>query len=118
MRLKERLNRVQSVRFFRWSRKSYAIFCSLKKCITISVLRREIVDCSQKKSNILPETITDTIIAELLQQCQFSRLRWDNYAINFEDYLPIEDQQEDILYQQSECEGICLKRQHSLIFCL
>lgn len=45
------------IRFKRWSRKSYSIFCSLKRVVSIGVLSNHIADASCEKSNVyaLPE---------------------------------------------------------------
>lgn len=39
----------KSFRFRRWSRKSYSVFCSLGKCITIGKLHKEAIEASLKK---------------------------------------------------------------------
>jgi hypothetical protein len=40
------------IRFKRWSRKNYSIFCSLKREVNIGVLAKNILDISFEKSNI------------------------------------------------------------------
>lgn len=40
-----------TIRFRRWSRKSYAMFYSLGKCVTIGNLKKEIADISLGKQN-------------------------------------------------------------------
>lgn len=43
----------QMIRFRRWSRKGYAMFCSLGKCVTIGSLKKGIADISLgKQTNI------------------------------------------------------------------
>ena len=42
----------QIIRFKRWSRKNYSIFCSLNRVISIGVLAKNIVEASCKKSNV------------------------------------------------------------------
>lgn len=38
-----------TIRFRHWSRKGYAVFCSLGKCVTIGNLKKEIADVSLGK---------------------------------------------------------------------
>ena len=43
----------QMIRFRRWSRKRYAMFCSLGKCVTIGTLKKGVTDVSLgKQANI------------------------------------------------------------------
>lgn len=43
----------QVLRFRRWSRKAYAVFCSLGKCVTIGTLKKGIADVSLgKQANV------------------------------------------------------------------
>ncbi|MDR2968387.1 MAG: hypothetical protein LBV32_02130 [Tannerellaceae bacterium] len=37
------------IRFRRWSRKGYAMFCSLGRCVTIGALKKGVADASLKK---------------------------------------------------------------------
>lgn len=37
--------------FHRWSRKRYAAFCSIGRCVNIGTLNYKIADCSLKKQN-------------------------------------------------------------------
>lgn len=47
------MNRVykyrQSLRFRRWSRKAYAVFCSVGRCVTIGCLSKAVADSSLSK---------------------------------------------------------------------
>ncbi len=38
-----------TLRFRRWSRKSYALFCSVGRCVTIGFLRNGVADASLRK---------------------------------------------------------------------
>lgn len=42
-------NKRTVIRFRRWSRKAYASFCSLGKCVTIGCLKKGIADASLRK---------------------------------------------------------------------
>lgn len=44
-------NKRTVIRFRRWSRKAYASFCSLGKCVTIGCLRKGIADASLGKQS-------------------------------------------------------------------
>ena len=44
-------NKRAVIRFRRWSRKAYASFCSLGKCVTIGCLRKGIADASLEKQS-------------------------------------------------------------------
>lgn len=51
--------------FRRWSRKRYAAFCSLGRCVNIGVLNCKIADCSLKKQKVQllsPENSANTVI--------------------------------------------------------
>lgn len=48
------VHKAVAVRFRRWSRKGYAIFCSLGKLVTIGRVCKSIADASQRKSGRLP----------------------------------------------------------------
>lgn len=39
----------QSIRFRRWSRKAYAVFCSVGRCVTIGCLSKAVADSSLSK---------------------------------------------------------------------
>lgn len=47
-----------SIRFRRWSRKQYAVFCSLGKQISIGCLRRSITDQALRKNALILKTAT------------------------------------------------------------
>lgn len=53
------------LRFRRWSRKSYAIFCSMGRCVVIGHLKNQIADSSLSKDTFLKEDCK-TIIRSLL----------------------------------------------------
>jgi len=42
----------QIIRFKRWSRKNYSVFCSLNRVISIGVLTKNIIEASCKESDI------------------------------------------------------------------
>lgn len=60
---KQNIVRDSNIRFSRWCRKGYAIFCSIKRCVTIAVLPEEIADCSVAKSK---KNILQVVISKLL----------------------------------------------------
>lgn len=49
----------QSIRFRRWSRKAYAIFCSVGRCVTIGCLSKAVVDSSLGKQKALTLAVMD-----------------------------------------------------------
>lgn len=60
---KQNIDRSNNIRFSRWCRKGYAIFCSIKRCVTIAVLPEKIADCSVAKSkkNILKVDLSSSL---------------------------------------------------------
>lgn len=51
--MKQWYSNKQVIRFRRWSRKGYAMFCSLGKCVTIGNLKKGIADMSLgKQANV------------------------------------------------------------------
>lgn len=51
--MKQVYSNKQVIRFRRWSRKGYAMFCSLGKCVTIGNLKKGIADVSLgKQANV------------------------------------------------------------------
>ena len=48
--MKRRLYRT-TIRFRKWSRKAYAAFASLGRCVTIGCLPKNVADCSLSKQN-------------------------------------------------------------------
>jgi len=58
---KQNYNITQSVRFRRWSRASYAVFCSLSACITIGTVCKSICEMSSRKSAIAQNQPTLTL---------------------------------------------------------
>lgn len=44
-----------NIRFRRWSRKSYAVFCSLGKVVTIGYLRKSAIQASMMKQHLTDE---------------------------------------------------------------
>ena len=55
--IKTTSKQILSIRFKRWSRKNYSIFCSLKRVVSIGVLSNHIADASCEKTDMfaLPE---------------------------------------------------------------
>lgn len=47
--MKKEIGKLQIIRFRRWSRKAYAAFFSLGKCVAIGCLKKKIADISLKK---------------------------------------------------------------------
>lgn len=47
--MKKKLSNNQFIRFRRWSRKAYAAFASIGKCVTIGCLRKSVADSSLSK---------------------------------------------------------------------
>lgn len=43
------ISATSTIRFRRWSRKAYAAFASIGRCVTIGCLRKNVVDCSLSK---------------------------------------------------------------------
>ncbi len=48
--MNKQISKSQIIRFRRWCRKGYAIFCSLGKTVAIGNLRKGIVEASLKKA--------------------------------------------------------------------
>ena len=47
--MKSRTPIISTIRFRRWSRKSYAAFACIGRCVTIGCLRKDVADCSLAK---------------------------------------------------------------------
>jgi hypothetical protein len=64
------------IRFKRWSRKNYSIFCSLKREVNIGVLAKNIVDASLKESSICnfiyPNIIHSDVFDDEENQLEFA----------------------------------------------
>ena len=61
----------QTIRFRRWSRKSYAAFASIGRCVTIGCLRKNVADSSLRKQDAvqtIPYFIHTMTINELKAQ--------------------------------------------------
>ena len=49
--MRRQISKLQIIRFRRWSRKGYAIFCSLGKSVVIGYLKKGIVEIALKKQS-------------------------------------------------------------------
>ena len=49
--MKRNQSPAQTIRFRRWSRKSYAAFASIGRCVTIGCLRKNVADSSLRKQD-------------------------------------------------------------------
>ena len=66
--MKRNQSPVQTIRFRRWSRKSYAAFASIGRCVTIGCLRKNVADSSLRKQDTvrtIPYSIHTMTIDEL-----------------------------------------------------
>ncbi|WP_373732186.1 hypothetical protein [Bacteroides heparinolyticus] len=50
--MKSRTPIISTIRFRRWSRKSYAAFACIGRCVTIGYLRKDVADCSLAKQKV------------------------------------------------------------------
>jgi hypothetical protein len=64
------------IRFKRWSRKNYSIFCSLKREVNIGVLAKNILDASFKESDnynfICPDITHSDVFDDDKDQLEFT----------------------------------------------
>lgn len=73
-----------TIRFRRWSRKGYAMFYSLGKCVTIGNLKKGIADVSLgKQANIC----TSFSVCQPLQEEDHAEDKWDEGVNPFENML-------------------------------
>ena len=66
--MKRNQSPAQTIRFRRWSRKSYAAFASIGRCVTIGCLRKNVADSSLRKQDTvrtIPYSIHTMTIDEL-----------------------------------------------------
>lgn len=49
----------QTIRFRRWSRKAYAVFCSVGRCVTIGCLSKTVADSSLSKQKKVSLAVTE-----------------------------------------------------------
>lgn len=71
-------NKSKSIRFRRWSRKGYAVFCSLSKNVTIGRVCVSICDLSLKKSS---QTSSNKVINTI------SKKEIDEYEDELSDFI-------------------------------
>ena len=67
---------IPSIRFKRWSRKSYSIFCSLKRVVSIGVLSNHIADASCEKSDVYALPEINNCFSETVDEEEKDILRW------------------------------------------